>query len=83
MGAAGRVRFADLDDLEAFGMIPEFLGRLQVIAPLENFSIDDHVRILPPQKSSSFCDSAKTTSSPRAEELIELGEGHLCAVGER
>lgn len=35
-----------VEDLREFGMIPEFLGRLPVIAPLENISIESLKKIL-------------------------------------
>lgn len=34
------------DDLKTFGMIPEFLGRLPVIAPLEELSVETLIKIL-------------------------------------
>ena len=34
------------DDLIGFGLIPEFIGRLHVVAPLMPLSVDDMVRIL-------------------------------------
>ena len=34
------------DDLIDFGMIPEFVGRLPVIAPLSQLAVDDLVKIL-------------------------------------
>lgn len=34
------------DDLKTFGMIPEFLGRLPVIAPLEELTVETLVQIL-------------------------------------
>ena len=40
------VRFAETEDLRKFGMIPEFLGRLPVICPLEALTEEMLVRIL-------------------------------------
>jgi len=34
------------EDLEAFGLIPELIGRLPVIAPLDVLGVDDLARIL-------------------------------------
>lgn len=41
-----------VDDLRKFGMIPEFLGRLPVIAPLEDVTIEMLKRILVEPKNS-------------------------------
>ena len=40
------------EDLVKFGLIPEFIGRLPIIAPLENLSEDDLVKILSYPKNS-------------------------------
>ena len=40
------------EDLEAFGLIPELIGRLPVIAPLDDLGVDDLVRILQFPKNS-------------------------------
>lgn len=40
------------DDLIEFGLIPEFVGRLPVIAPLEELSLDDMVRVLKEPKNA-------------------------------
>ena len=37
---------AEPDDLHKFGLIPEFVGRLPVIAPIAGLSQDDLVKIL-------------------------------------
>ena len=42
------------EDLEDFGIIPELLGRLPVIAPLKELSIDDLKRILTEPKHATF-----------------------------
>ena len=41
------------EDLEAFGLIPELIGRLPVIAPLDALAVEDLVRILQTPKNSS------------------------------
>ena len=41
-----------MDDLRRFGMIPEFIGRLPVIATLETLSVDYLVRILKEPKNA-------------------------------
>lgn len=40
------------DDLLEFGLIPELVGRLPVIAPLEELSVDDLVRVLVEPKNA-------------------------------
>ncbi|MFC3931684.1 ATP-dependent Clp protease ATP-binding subunit ClpX [Streptococcus dentapri] len=40
------------EDIQKFGLIPEFIGRLPVLAALEQLSIDDLVRILTEPKNS-------------------------------
>lgn len=39
-------------DLVKYGLIPEFVGRLPVIASVENLTIDDLVRVLTEPKNS-------------------------------
>ena len=34
------------EDIQKFGLIPEFIGRLPVLAALEQLTVDDLVRIL-------------------------------------
>src|SRR5271166_4748519 len=48
----GLLRQVKPEDLEAFGLIPEIIGRLPVIAPLEALSVDDLARILQSTKGS-------------------------------
>ena len=50
VAADGMLRRVKPEDLEAFGLIPEIIGRLPVIAPLDALSVDDLARILQPQK---------------------------------
>lgn len=40
------------DDLIEFGMIPEFVGRLPVIAPLDELTVDDLYRVLTEPKNA-------------------------------
>ena len=40
------------EDLEAFGMIPELLGRLPVIATLDDLGVEDLARILSDPKNA-------------------------------
>jgi ATP-dependent Clp protease ATP-binding subunit ClpX len=39
-------------DLEKFGLIPEFIGRLPVIAVMDHLDVDDLIRILKEPKNS-------------------------------
>ena len=48
----GLLRQVKPEDLEAFGLIPEIIGRLPVIAPLDALSVDDLARILQTPKGS-------------------------------
>lgn len=46
------LRQATSDDLIEYGLIPEFVGRLPVIAPLAELSLDDMVRVLKEPKNA-------------------------------
>jgi len=48
----GLLRQVKPEDLEAFGLIPEIIGRLPVIAPLDALGVDDLARILQTPKGS-------------------------------
>jgi ATP-dependent Clp protease ATP-binding subunit ClpX len=50
--ADGLLRQVKPEDLEAFGLIPEIIGRLPVIAPLDALGVDDLARILQSTKNS-------------------------------
>ena len=50
--ADGLLRQVKPEDLEQFGLIPEIIGRLPVIAPLDALSVDDLARILQSTKGS-------------------------------
>ena len=53
VSADGLLRQVKPEDLEAFGLIPEIIGRLPVIAALDALGVDDLVRILQTPKDSS------------------------------
>ena len=40
------------EDIQKFGLIPEFIGRLPVLAALEQLTVDDLVRILTEPKNA-------------------------------
>jgi len=48
----GLLRQVKPEDLEQFGLIPEIIGRLPVIAPLDALDVDDLARILHTPKNS-------------------------------
>ena len=50
--ADGLLRQVKPEDLEQFGLIPEIIGRLPVIAPLDALGVDDLARILQSTKRS-------------------------------
>ena len=52
VAADGLLRQVKPEDLEAFGLIPEIIGRLPVIAPLDALGIEDLARILQTPKNS-------------------------------
>ena len=52
MADDGLLRQVKPEDLEAFGLIPEMIGRLPVIAPLDALCVDDLARILQTPKNS-------------------------------
>ena len=52
VNADGLLRQVKPEDLEAFGLIPEIIGRLPVIAPLDALGVDDLARILQSTKGS-------------------------------
>src|SRR5208337_748097 len=52
VAADGVLRQVKPEDLEQFGLIPEIIGRLPVIAPLDALGVDDLARILHSTKGS-------------------------------
>ena len=52
VAADGLLRQVKPEDLEQFGLIPEIIGRLPVIAPLDALGVDDLARILQTPKNS-------------------------------
>ncbi len=52
VAADGLLRQVKPEDLEQFGLIPELIGRLPVIAPLDALGVDDLARILQSTKGS-------------------------------
>jgi ATP-dependent Clp protease ATP-binding subunit ClpX len=52
VAADGLLQQVKPEDLEAFGLIPEIIGRLPVIAPLDALGVEDLARILQTPKNS-------------------------------
>jgi ATP-dependent Clp protease ATP-binding subunit ClpX len=52
VAADGLLRQVKPEDLEQFGLIPEIIGRLPVIAPLDALGVEDLARILHSTKGS-------------------------------
>lgn len=63
------------DDLIEFGMIPEFIGRLPVISPLDTLDIDSLVRILSEPKNALVRQYTKLFEMEGAE--LEFTHGAL------
>ncbi len=66
------------EDLEKFGMIPELLGRLPVIATLDDLGVDDLVRILGEPKNSLMAQYRKLLTYRQAD--LEFTDGALREV---
>ena len=63
VAADGLLRQVKPEDLEAFGLIPEIIGRLPVIAPLDALGVDDLARILQSTKVRWFSSSESSSGS--------------------
>src|SRR6202045_4368989 len=60
--ASEAIRFTEPEDLLAFGMIPEFIGRLPVISALDQLSEDELVMILTDTKNAMIKQFTKLLS---------------------
>lgn len=69
------------DDLQKFGLIPEFIGRLPVIAVLNELEEDDLVNILTKPKNSLVKQYQTLLHLDNVE--LEFDEGALRAIGAR
>src|SRR6185295_17006948 len=69
------------DDLIEFGMIPEFVGRLPVLAPLEPLDEDSLMKILTEPKNALVRQYQKLFEMEGAE--IEFDEGALKEIANR
>ena len=68
------------EDVERFGLIPELLGRLPVIATLDDLGVEDLMRILQEPKNSLIGQYRKLLAYHRAE--LEFTDAALCEVAE-
>ncbi len=66
------------EDLEKFGIIPELLGRLPVIATLDDLGVEDLVRILQQPKNSLIGQYRKLLKYRHAD--LEFTEGAVRAI---
>ena len=69
------------DDLQKFGLIPEFIGRLPVIAVLNELEEDDLVNILTKPKNSLVKQYQTLLHLDNVD--LEFDEGALGAIGSR
>lgn len=67
------------DDLVEFGIIPEFVGRLPVLAPLDPLHVDTLVRILSEPRNALVKQYKKLFDMEGAE--LEFTDGALRAIG--
>jgi ATP-dependent Clp protease ATP-binding subunit ClpX len=70
VAADGLLRQVKPEDLEQFGLIPEIIGRLPVIAPLDALGVDDLARILQTPKNSLLNQFRKLVKFHGAELLF-------------
>ena len=68
------------EDLEGFGLIPELLGRLAVLAPLDDLGVEDLVRILQEPKNSLIGQYRKLLAYHQTELEFTDGAIHEVAV---
>jgi len=66
----GLLRQVKPEDLEAFGLIPEIIGRLPVIVPLDALCVEDLARILQTPKNSLIQQYRKLVRFHKADLLF-------------
>ncbi|MCD6056260.1 MAG: ATP-dependent Clp protease ATP-binding subunit ClpX [Gammaproteobacteria bacterium] len=71
----------ETDDLIKFGLIPEFVGRLPVIANLHELNLETLIRILTEPKNALIKQYVKLFNMEEVE--LEFREGALRAIAER
>ena len=75
------LREVEVDDLRAFGMIPEFLGRLPVICTLDPLSRDMMVKILKEPKNAILKQYQKLLAMDEVD--LKFDEDALTAIADR
>jgi len=78
---ASSLHEATPEDLEQFGLIPEFIGRLPVIAAMDALGMDDLVRILVEPKNSLVRQYEKLFKFEKVK--LTITEEALKAIAER
>ncbi|MCD7955390.1 MAG: ATP-dependent Clp protease ATP-binding subunit ClpX [Lachnospiraceae bacterium] len=71
----------EVEDLRTFGMIPEFLGRLPVICPLQSLTKEMLVRILKEPRNAIIRQYQKLLTMDEVE--LTLDDGALEAIAEK
>ena len=69
------------EDLEKFGLIPEFIGRLPVIAVMDDLDVDDMIHILTEPKNSLVRQYQKLLKFEKVK--LSFTDGALRAIAER
>lgn len=78
--AANPLRHVLPEDVEGFGLIPELIGRLPVIATLDALGVDDLVRILREPRNSLIGQYQKLLKYRQAD--LRFTEGAIQAIAE-
>lgn len=69
------------EDLEAFGLIPEFIGRVPILAHIRSLTEDDFARILTEPRNSVFGQYQKMFLADRAE--LKITDAMLRFIAKR
>ena len=69
------------EDIQKFGLIPEFIGRLPIVTALERLTKDDLVHILTEPKNALVKQYQRLLSFDNVE--LEFEEGALEAIAEK
>ena len=69
------------EDIQKFGLIPEFIGRLPIVAALESLTEEDLVHILTQPKNALVKQYQRLLSFDHVE--LEFEEGALKAIAEK
>ncbi len=69
------------EDLDRFGLIPEFIGRLPIISVMDDLEVDDLVQVLEEPKNSLVKQYQKLFKFEKVK--LSFTEGALRAVAEK